>query len=101
MLVWLNVVLGVGKSCLAFRDFSSSTTHFRPAYCIRLLYVAMEYVKHKFYDGMKNRAQTFGDGAYKLTRAEAAKLLELLTGAHRTSCYRSLSLDDRFYLSCA
>jgi hypothetical protein len=37
----------------------------------------MEYVKHKFYDGMKNRAQTFGDGAYKLTRAEAAKLLEL------------------------
>ena len=61
----------------------------------------MEYVKHKFYDGMKNRAQTFGDGAYKLTRAEAAKLLELFTGAHRTSCYRSLSLDDRFYLSCA
>ena len=101
MLVWLNVVLGVGKSCLAFRDFPSSTTHFRPAYCIRLLYVAMEYVKHKFYDGMKNRAQTFGDGAYKLTRAEAAKLLELFTGAHRTSCYRSLSLDDRFYLSCA
>ena len=68
---------------------------------MRLLYVAIEYVKHKFYDRMKNSAQTFGGGAYKLTPAEAAKLLELLTGAHRTSCYRSLSLDDRFYLSCA
>ena len=61
----------------------------------------MEHVKHKFYDGMKNRAQTFGGGPYKLSRAEAAKLLELLTGAHRTSCYRSLRLDDRFYLSYA
>ena len=26
----LNVVLGVGESCLAFRDFSSLTTHFQP-----------------------------------------------------------------------
>ena len=30
------------------------------------------------------------------TRAEAAKLLEELTGAHRTSCYRSLRLNGRF-----
>jgi hypothetical protein len=43
----LNVVLGVGKSCLAFRDFSSLTTHFRPAYCTRLLYVTMAHVKNK------------------------------------------------------
>jgi hypothetical protein len=40
--------------------------------------------------------EVFGGGAYKLTRAEAAKLLELLTGAHRTSCYRALKLDSRF-----
>jgi len=29
-------------------------------------------------------------------RAEAAKLLEELTGAHRTSCYRALRLNDRY-----
>jgi hypothetical protein len=31
-----------------------------------------------------------------LTKAEAAKQLESLTGAHRTSCYRALKLDGRF-----
>ena len=41
-------------------------------------------------------AEVFGHGAYKLTRAEAAKLLEELTGAHRTSCYRALRLKGRF-----
>ena len=33
----LNVVLGVGESCLVFREFSSLRTHFRAAYCMRLL----------------------------------------------------------------
>ena len=41
-------------------------------------------------------AKVFGHGAYTLTRAEAARLLELLTGAHRTSCYRALRLEGRF-----
>src|SRR5258708_6801607 len=41
-------------------------------------------------------AEVFGNGAYKLTRAEAARRLELLTGAHRTSCYRALRLKGRF-----
>ena len=40
--------------------------------------------------------QVFGNGTYKLTRPEAAKRLELLTGAHRTSCYRALRLNGRF-----
>ena len=40
--------------------------------------------------------KVLGAGAYKLTRAEAAKLLEELTGAHRTSCYRALRLKGRF-----
>ena len=44
----------------------------------------------------ENVAEVFGHGAYKLTRAEAAKLLEELTGAHRTSCYRALRLKGRF-----
>ena len=41
-------------------------------------------------------AEVFGNGAYKLTRAEAAKMLEELTGVHRTSCYRALRLNGRF-----
>jgi hypothetical protein len=41
-------------------------------------------------------SQVFGNGACKLTKAEAAKLLEALTGAHRTSCYRALRLNGRF-----
>jgi hypothetical protein len=35
-------------------------------------------------------------GSYKLTRAEAAKLLEARTGAHKTSAYRALRLNGRF-----
>ena len=34
--------------------------------------------------------------AYKLTRAEAAKLLEARTKTHRTSYYRALRLHGRF-----
>ena len=41
-------------------------------------------------------SKVFGNGTYRLTRAEAARLLELLTGAHRTSCYRALRLEGRF-----
>ena len=41
-----------------------------------------------------NVAEVFG--TYKLTRAEAAKLLEARTNAHRTSCYRALRLKGRF-----
>jgi hypothetical protein len=40
--------------------------------------------------------EVFGNRAYTLTLAEAAKPLEELTGAHRTSCYRALKLDGRF-----
>ena len=41
-------------------------------------------------------AEIFGNGSLKRTRADAAKLLELHTGAHRTSCYRALWLKGRF-----
>jgi len=40
--------------------------------------------------------KVFGKGAYKLTRAEAAKRLELLTSVHRTTAYRALRLKGRF-----
>jgi hypothetical protein len=41
-------------------------------------------------------AEVFGNGAYKLPRSEAAKLLEARTGVHRTSCYRALRPKGRF-----
>jgi len=41
-------------------------------------------------------AEVFGNGLRKLTCAEAAKRLEELTGAHRTSCYRALRPNGRF-----
>jgi hypothetical protein len=41
-------------------------------------------------------AEVFGNGAYELPRALAAKVLEELTGAHRTSSYRALRLNGRF-----
>ena len=41
-------------------------------------------------------AEVFRNGTDKVTLAEAAKLLELQTGAHRTSCYRALRLNGRF-----
>ena len=44
----------------------------------------------------QHMVEVFGNGTYKLPRAEAAKRLELLTGTHRTSCYRVLRLNGRF-----
>ena len=41
-------------------------------------------------------AEVFDNGSSKLTRAEAAKLLEARTKAHRTSCYRALRLNGSF-----
>jgi hypothetical protein len=41
-------------------------------------------------------AEVFGNGTRKLTCPDAAKLLEELTGTHRTSCYRALRLNGRF-----
>jgi hypothetical protein len=34
--------------------------------------------------------EVFGFGEHTLTKAEAAKRLQALTGGHRVSCYRSL-----------
>ena len=40
--------------------------------------------------------EIFGNGSRKLTRAEAAKLLQELTGTHRTTAYYALRLNGRF-----
>lgn len=41
-------------------------------------------------------AEIFENGAKQLSRAEAAKELQSLTGAGRTACYSALRLDGRF-----
>ena len=41
-------------------------------------------------------AEIFGHDGRSLRRTEAVKLLEELTGAHRTNCYRALRLNGRF-----
>jgi hypothetical protein len=41
-------------------------------------------------------AEVFGHGTCKLSRSEAAKLLQVRTSAHRTTCYRALRLNGRF-----
>jgi hypothetical protein len=40
--------------------------------------------------------EVFGFGEYELPLAQAAKLLQELTGTHRTTAYRALSLNGRF-----
>ena len=57
---------------------------------------ALAAAKHYEVITEEDLAEVFGNGAYTLTRSEAAKLLELLTSAHRTSCYRALRLNGRF-----
>jgi hypothetical protein len=42
----------------------------------------------------KDMRAVFANGP--LTLSEAAKRLEILTGAHKTSCYRALRPDGRF-----
>ena len=44
----------------------------------------------------KDLAEVFSNGAAKLTKASAAKLLAHATGSHRTSAYRALRLAGRF-----
>ena len=41
-------------------------------------------------------AEVFGNGEKEMTRADAAKALQALTGAGRTACYDALKSDGRF-----
>src|SRR4029077_18621578 len=42
------VSLQYGGGNVAAREFSSLRTHFRPAYCMRLLYATMGHVNNRF-----------------------------------------------------
>lgn len=58
--------------------------------------LAKSAVKHYEVITESDVGEVFGFGSYTLTRAEAAKRLELLTDCHRTTCYRALRLNGRF-----
>jgi hypothetical protein len=48
----------------AFRDFPSLKTHFRPAYCMRLLYADMGHVNNKFERKTKTGRRFHGRGIF-------------------------------------
>ena len=88
---WCGWPIGPGESYYGGKpEHISETWGQKPA-----LAAAKEH-RHFAVISEEDLGEVFGHGAYKLTRAEAAKLLELLTGAHRTSCYRALRLNGRF-----
>ena len=84
---WCGWPIGPGESYGGKPEHVSKTGDQKPA---------LAAAKH--YEVITESAvcEVFGNGAYKLTRAEAAKQLEARTNAHRTSCYRALRLKGRF-----
>jgi len=87
---WCGWPIGPGESYGGKPEHISETWGQKPAHA------AAKKDHHFAVITEEDLAQVFGNGAYKLTRSEAAKLLEALTGAHRTSCYLALRLKGRF-----
>ena len=87
---WCGWPIGPGES------YYGKTEHISENWSQKLAQAAAKQHQHFAVITEEDLGEVFGHGAYKLTRAEAAKLLELLTGAHRTSCYRALRLKGRF-----
>jgi len=87
---WGGLPIGPGESYGGKPEHISETWSQKPALA------AAKRHQHFAAISEENVAEVFGHGAYKLTRAEAAKLLEARTNAHRTSCYRALRLNGRF-----
>jgi aminoglycoside phosphotransferase family enzyme len=82
---WCGLPIGPGESYVGKPEHISKPWGQKPAakqhYCV----VTESHL-----------AEVFGNGSRKLKRPEAAKLLELLTDCHRTTCYRALRLNGRF-----
>ena len=88
---WCGWPIGPGESYYGGKpEHISETWGQKPALA--------EAKKHQHYAVIteEDLAEVFGFGAYKLRRSEAAKLLQVRTSAHRTSCYRALRLKGRF-----
>jgi hypothetical protein len=84
---WCGWPIGPGES------YGGKPEHVSETWSQKL---AKPAAKHFAVISEENLAEVFGHGVYKLTRAEAAKLLEARTNAHRTTCYRALRLNGRF-----
>jgi len=87
---WCGWPIGPGESYGGKPEHVSETWSQKPAK------PAAKQHQHFAVITEEDLAEVFGNGAYKLTRSEAAKLSEECTGAHRTSCYRALRLHGRF-----
>ena len=87
---WCGWPIGPGESYGGKPEHISETRGQKPALA------AVKKHQHFAVITEEDLAEVFGNGAYKLSRPEAAKLLEALTRAHRTSCYRALRLKGRF-----
>ena len=84
---WCGWPIGPGESYYGKAEHISGTLGQKPA---------KPAAKHYEVITEDDVAEVFGNGAYSLTRAEAAKLLKELTGTHRTTAYRALRLTGRF-----
>jgi hypothetical protein len=87
---WCGWPIGPGESYFGKLEHVSETWGLKPA--------KPATKKHQHYAVITegDLAEVFGNGLRKLTRPEAAKLLEAGTKAHRTTCYRTLRLNGRF-----
>ena len=84
---WCGWPIGPGESYGGKPEHISETWGQKPA---------LAAAKHYEVITESHLAEVFCKGAYNLTCVEAAKRLEELTGAHRTSCYRALRPNGRF-----
>lgn len=87
---WCGWPIGPGES------YGGKPEHISETWSQKLDLAAAKQHQHFAVISEENVAEIFGHGAYKLTRAEAANRLELLTGTHRTTAYRALRLNGRF-----
>ena len=87
---WCGEPIRPGESYGGREEFISGTWGKKPALA------AAKQHQHYAVITEEDLAEVFGHGNYNLPRAEAAKLLEARTNAHRTSCYRALRTTGRF-----
>jgi hypothetical protein len=87
---WAGLLIGPGES------YGGKPEHISKTWGRKPVQAAAKQQGHYAVITEADIAEVFGHGGKKLRRPEAAKLLELLTSAHRTSCYRALRLNGRF-----
>ena len=87
---WAGLPIKPGGSYGGRVENISATLGKKPAKAENDTYVSFSAAKHYEVITESHVREVFGNGSRKLSRPEAAKLLQELTGAHRTTCYRAL-----------